>query len=60
VEEVDVQQSPIVIKLIEPHEKGLDEVLIGALGLTGIIVLAAVVLGVALAGLMFWLRSRSA
>jgi hypothetical protein len=60
VEEVGVQQTPIVVKLIEPHEKGLDEVLIGSLGLTGVIVLAAVVLGVALAGLMFWLRSRSA
>jgi len=62
VEELDVplaQESPIVIKLIEPPEKGLDDVLIGSLGLTGVIVLVALVLGVALAGLMFWRRSRS-
>lgn len=54
------QQSPIIIKLIEPAEKGLDAVLVGALGLTGVIVLLALVLGLALAGLIFWLRSRSA
>ena len=54
------QQSPIIINLIEPHEKGLDEVLVGSLGLTGVSVLAALIMGVALAGVMFWVRSRSA
>ena len=38
---------------------GLADVLLGSLGLTGVIVLAAVVMGAALAGVMFWVRSRS-
>ena len=57
---MSAQQQPIVVKLIEPAEKGLADVLVGSLGLTGIIVLVALLLGVALAGLMFWIRSRSA
>jgi hypothetical protein len=52
--------SPIIVKLVEPHEKGLGEVLLGALGLTGAIALAAVVLGAVLAAVMYWIRSRSA
>jgi len=35
-------------------------VLIGSLGLTGAIVLAAVVMGAMMAAVMFWFRSRSA
>jgi len=54
------QQEPIVVKLIEPPEKGLADVLVGSLGLTGVIVLVALALGLALAGVMFWTRSRSA
>ena len=57
---VSAQQSPVIIKLIDPPEQGMDEVLVGALGLTGVIVVAALVLGLALAGIMFWRRSRSA
>ncbi len=34
--------------------------LLGSLGLSGAIALGAVVLGLALAALMFWIRSRSA
>jgi len=56
--------SPIIVKIIQPEEKsdlqGLSDVLLGSLGLTGLITLAALLLGVALAGLMFWIRSRSA
>ena len=52
--------SPIIVRLIEPHEKGLGEVLLGSLGLTGVIALASVVLGVVLAAVMYWMRSRSA
>jgi hypothetical protein len=54
--------SPIIVKLIdEPRDPtGLAGVLIGALGLTGALTLLAVMLGLALGGLMFWLRSRSA
>jgi hypothetical protein len=55
--------SPIIVKIIPPEEKselsGLADVLLGSLGLTGAIVVAAVVLGAVMAGVMFWIRSRS-
>jgi len=35
-------------------------VLIGSLGLTGAIVLCAIVLGFVLASVLYWIRSRSA
>jgi hypothetical protein len=54
---------PIIVKIIPPEEKselsGLADVLLGSLGLTGVIVVAAVLLGAVMAALMFWLRSRS-
>ena len=54
---------PIIVKIIPPEEKSelasLADVLLGSLGLTGIIVIAAIVLGAVMAGLMFWIRSRS-
>jgi hypothetical protein len=55
--------SPIIVKIIPPEQKselsGLADVLLGSLGLTGAIVVAAVVLGAVMAGIMFWIRSRS-
>ncbi len=50
--------KPIIVRIVEtPHDPtGISGVLIGALGLTGAIVLAAVVLGVALAGALFAYR----
>ena len=55
-------QRPIIVKLVElPSDPtGLADVLIGALGLTGAIVVIAVLLGVLMAGVLFWIRSRSA
>jgi hypothetical protein len=54
--------SPIIVKIVEPKAKsdleGLSDVLLGSLGLTGLITLAALLLGAALAGVMFWVRSR--
>jgi len=53
--------SPIIVKIIEPAKSelsGLSDVLIGSLGLTGVITLAALLMGVLLAGVMFWVRSR--
>jgi hypothetical protein len=55
--------DPIVIKIIEPPEnpmESLGNVLLSALGITGVLVLGAVVLGLLLGSLMFWLRRRSA
>jgi hypothetical protein len=54
-------QAPIIVKIIQPPSKdptGISDVIIGALGLTGALFALAVALGVILAGIMFWLRSR--
>jgi len=52
--------SPIIVKLVDPPKDpiGLAGVLIGALGLTGVITLIAVLLGVLMAALMFWMRTH--
>lgn len=53
--------EPFVVRIVDPPSDlaGLADVLIGALGLTGLIVVGAIVFGVALAGGLFWIRSRS-
>jgi hypothetical protein len=51
--------DPIIVKIVEPKPTGWAEVLIGALGLTGAIILLAVLVGLGFAGVLFWLRSRS-
>ena len=59
---MNLQSNPIIVTITEPAAKselsGLADVLLGSLGLTGVILLAAVVLGAALAVVMFWVRSR--
>ena len=54
------QKPPIIVKLVDaPRDPtGIADVVVGALGLTTAIVLLAVLLGVVLAGVMFWVRSR--
>ena len=57
--------APVIVRIISPEKDTtgltqLRDVLIGSLGLTGAIVLMAVLLGAALAGVMFWFRHRSA
>ena len=51
---------PIIVKIIEPDNDpiGLANVVIGALGLSGALALAAILLGVLLAGVLFFVRSR--
>jgi hypothetical protein len=53
--------SPIIVKVIEPPRDptGIADVIVGALGLTGVIVLLAVLFGLAFAGILFWIRSRA-
>ena len=54
-----LQQSPIVVKLVDPHkDEALADVLLKSLGLTGVMVLVAIVAGVIMAGLLFFWRSR--
>jgi hypothetical protein len=53
--------KPIIVRIVEtPHDPtGIAAVLIGALGLTGVILLAAVVFGLAFAGALLLYRRRS-
>jgi hypothetical protein len=52
--------GPIIITIAEPPSElnTLGRVLLGSLGLTGTLVLIAVVLAVVFGGVMFWVRSR--
>jgi len=60
--DVSAAQRPFIVKLVElPSDPtGLADVLIGALGLTGAIVVIAVLLGFVMGAVLFWIRSRSA
>ena len=52
--------APIIVKLVEtPRDPtGLASVLLGALGLTGVILLLALVLGLLAGGILYFVRSR--
>jgi len=52
-------QSQIVVKLVDPNKNdGLADVLLKSLGLTGVMVLVAIVAGLIMAGVLFYVRSR--
>lgn len=58
-------QPPFIVNITEPPGDpnglgALADVLLGSLGLTGVIVLFAIVTGAIVGGLLFWVRSRSA
>jgi len=50
--------SPVIVKIVEPKEQSLYDVLFGALGLTGVLALASVVAAILFAAILFWVRSR--
>lgn len=52
--------SPIIVRVVGPatEELGLGQVILGALGLTGAIALAALVLGTILGGVFILVRIR--
>jgi len=53
--------SPIIVNITEPPKgdpTGLSDVLIGALGLSGVLILCAVVLALLFAGALIFWRSR--
>jgi hypothetical protein len=56
-----IQSAPVIVRLIEPKRDptGLAHVFLDALGLTGVIVVAALVAAVIFGGVLFWIRSRS-
>lgn len=49
---IDITQPP------KDDASGLADVLIGAFGLSGVLILAAILLGLIFAGGLFWWRSR--
>jgi hypothetical protein len=54
---------PIIVKITEAPNSDLSKlsaVLLGSLGLSGVLALAAILLGVGLGALMFWIKRRSA
>ena len=51
-------QAPIIVKIVETPERGISEILVDALGLTGVLAVAAIAAALALGALLFWLRSR--
>ena len=53
------QQAPIIVRIAPKRDPtGLAAVLLGALGLTGVLVLLAIVAGAAFAAILFMVRSR--
>jgi hypothetical protein len=59
-----VQERPdaIIVELAPPKSElaALSDVLIGSIGLSGVLALAGVLLGLIVGSLMFWARHRSA
>jgi len=59
-----LQEKPdgaIIVKLIPPKSElaTLSDVLLGSLGLSGVLALGGILLGLAVGGVMFWVRRRS-
>jgi hypothetical protein len=54
------QQEPLIVKIIEPPRDptGLADVLIGVLGLSSVLGLAAIAIGIGIGALIYWFRSR--
>ena len=57
------QQKPIIVTIDRQNQQnkdlqGLSDVLLGSLGATGVLILGALVLGVVMAGVLFWMRSK--
>ena len=53
------QQAPIIVRIAPKRDPtGLADVLLGALGLTGVLVIGALIAGALVAGVLFALRSR--
>jgi hypothetical protein len=53
-------QTPIIVKIVETpgDPTGLASVMIGALGLTGVLVLIGLALGAVMGGILYFARSR--
>ena len=54
--------GPIIVDITEPPKRELStlsQVLLGSLGLSGVLALMAILLGIGLGGLVFWIKRRS-
>ena len=54
------QADPVIVRIIEPPKDptGLADVLVGVLGLSTVLGLAAISIGIAIGVVIFWVRSR--
>jgi hypothetical protein len=57
-------QDPIIVRIVEPPSdptglKGLADLVVGTLGVTGAAMLVGVVIGGFIGGVLVWKRSRS-
>jgi hypothetical protein len=52
--------SPVMVEIVEPESEAtrLSDILIGALGLTGVLALGAVLLAIVMAAVLFAVRAR--
>ena len=51
--------NPIIVKIVPPEEENLYDVMVGALGITGVMVVVALVAAVIFGVTLYWVRSRS-
>jgi hypothetical protein len=53
---------PIIVRIIEPADPtgGLGDLLLSALGVSGVMFIGAILMGIVTAAILYWLRSRSA
>jgi hypothetical protein len=57
----DPPGGPIIVRITETPKSELStlsDVLLGSLGLSGVLAVMAITLGIALGGLMFWIKRR--
>ena len=54
------EAAPVIVRIIEPPKDptGLADVLVGVLGLSSVLGLAAITIGIAIGVVIFWVRSR--
>ena len=54
------QPAPLIVRIIEPpHDPtGLADVLVGVFGLSVVLGTGAILIGIAVGGVIYWLRSR--
>ena len=57
-------QDPVIVRIYEPPKdttglKGLAELIVSTLGVTGAAMLIGVVIGGIIGGVLFWMRSRA-